>query len=173
MDFNQNYFEIFGLPVDYSVDLDLLADRYIELQREVHPDRFAAGTEQEKRLSMQWATILNTANTTLKSPLQRAIYLLELKEVTIAQNPALTPAFLMEQIELREELEEIESGDGDLDRLDDFRRRVKAVMAEVEAGFGRAIDADLAEAEQHVYELQFLTKLMASADQIEEKILDN
>lgn len=172
MDFNQNYFEIFGLPVDYSVDLDLLADRFIEMQKEVHPDRFAAGTEQEKRLSMQWATMLNTANTTLKNPLARAIYLLELKGVEIAHNPTLTPAFLMEQIELREELEEIESGEGDLDRLDGFKRRVVAVMAEVEAGFGESINTNTDAARQHVYELQFLTKLLMSANEIEEKLLD-
>ena len=62
MDFNQNYFEIFGLPIDFNVDMERLAERYRELQKELHPDRFAAGTEHEKRLSMQWSTLVNTAN---------------------------------------------------------------------------------------------------------------
>ena len=172
MDFNQNYFEIFGLPIDYLIDLDLLADRFIELQKEVHPDRFAAGTEQEKRLSMQWATMLNTASTTLKSPLSRAIYLLELKGVALEQNPTLTPAFLMEQIELREALEDIETGDGNLEQLDAFKADVNKVMKKSEVGFGESIDTNPDAATQHVYELQFMTKLLTAADQIEEKLLD-
>lgn len=173
VDFNQNYFEIFGLPVDFNVDADLLADRFIELQKEVHPDRFAAGTDQEKRLSMQWATMVNTAKTTLRHPLQRAIYILNLKGISIQDNPVLPPMFLMGQIELREELEDIESGDGGLDALDAFKVSVKKNMAGVESGFAESIETDTSAAEQHVYELQFLTKLLASAQIIEERLLDD
>ena len=97
MNLNQNYFELFGLPIEFRVDTDLLNDRYLELQKEVHPDNFAAGTDQEKRLSMQWATFINTANVTLKSPLARAIYLLELHGLQLKNNPELPPDFLMQQ----------------------------------------------------------------------------
>ena len=114
MDFNRNYFEIFGLPVDYAVAEGLLADRFLDLQKQVHPDRFAAGTDQEKRLAMQWATLVNTANETLRAPLPRAIYMLELRGVALKHNPALPPSFLMDQIDLREQLEEIEEDEGDL-----------------------------------------------------------
>ncbi|HXK57292.1 MAG TPA: hypothetical protein PLZ16_11665 [Gammaproteobacteria bacterium] len=53
LDFSKNYFELFGLPVGYIIDKVQLAERYRELQRVVHPDRFANASEQEKRLSMQ------------------------------------------------------------------------------------------------------------------------
>lgn len=172
MDFNQNYFEIFGLPVEYRLDTDLLADRFLDLQREVHPDRFAASPDQEKRLAMQWATLLNTAKETLKSPLSRAIYMLGLQGVELEENPVLPPEFLMEQIELREQLEEIEDGDGDLDSLDAFKKRLSSVMSDVQDGFNAAIDSDTKKAETIVYELQFLTRLMVSANRLEEKLLD-
>ena len=105
------------------MDLDLLADRFFELQKEVHPDRFASRPDQEKRLAMQWTTLINTASDTLKSPLKRAIYLLGLRGVELAENPQLPPEFLMEQIELRERLEEIETGDASLEELDGSRRK--------------------------------------------------
>ena len=172
MNFNQNYFEIFGLPVAYDVDLGLLSDRFLELQKEVHPDRFASRTEQEKRLAMQWATLLNSANDTLKSPLKRAIYLLQLEGVELEDNPQLPPEFLMEQIELREQLEDIEESDANLDELDAFKKEVKAVIASIERTFANSVADDLLQAETLVYEMQFLNKLLVSANQLEEKLLD-
>ena len=172
MDFNKNYFEIFGLPVDYAVDQGLLADRFLDLQKQVHPDRFAAGTDQEKRLAMQWATLVNTANETLRAPLPRAIYLLALSGIELEHNPTLPPALLMDQIDLREQLESIEEGKGSLEKLDSFRKKLEQLMNKVQAEFKESLDEDIGKAEQLVYELQFLFKLMASAKRLEEKLLD-
>lgn len=107
LDFSKNYFELFGLPMAFAVDRAELAERYRELQRAVHPDRFASGTEQEKRLSMQGASRINDAFETLKDPLLRAKYMLGLQGVDVERASANTsdPMFLMEQMELREELE--------------------------------------------------------------------
>ena len=175
MDFNRNYFEIFGLPVSFQMDLDLLADRYLALQKEIHPDNFAAGSDHEKRLSMQWATLINTANETLKNPLARAIYMLEMNGMGLAENPTLPPAFLMKQIELREELEELEQtaqGDSSLEGLDVFKGEVREIMRTVEGLFNDAIGVDAKKAEEAAYELQFLNKLLVAADHLEEKLLD-
>lgn len=171
MDFNQNYFELFGLPVSFDIDAGRLAEQYLDLQKEVHPDRFANATEHEKRLSMQWATLVNSAHATLKDSLKRAVYLLELKQVVLQHNPVLPPAFLMEQIELREQLEEIEDS-ASLEALDSFRREARQVKARIERDFALHLETDLSQAETAVYELQFISKLMASADHIEEKLLD-
>ncbi len=172
VDFKKNYFDIFGLPIGYSVDEQLLADRFLALQKEVHPDRFAARTDQEKRLAMQWATLVNTANETLKAPLPRALYLLTLRGIELEHNPTLPPAFLMEQIDLREQLEDIEEGEGNLEALAAFRKKMQQVMNEVQAEFSAALDEDPGKAEQVVYELQFLSRLMVSANRLEEKLLD-
>jgi len=172
VDLNKNYFEIFGLPVNYAVDQELLADRFLDLQKQVHPDRFAAGTDQEKRLAMQWATLVNTANETLRLPLPRAIYLLALSGINLEHNPTLPPEFLMDQIDLREQLESIEEGENNLEELDSFRKKMQQAINKVQAEFKESLDEDIGKAERLVYELQFLSKLLISANRLEEKMLD-
>ena len=107
MNLNQNHFELFGLPARFDVDLAQLDTRYRELQREVHPDRFAAAPDAERRVSMQLATRVNEAYQTLKSPLKRAVYILQLRGVDpkLETNTAMPSEFLMEQISWRERIE--------------------------------------------------------------------
>ena len=107
MNLNQNHFELFGLPARFAVDGASLEVRYRELQREVHPDRFAAAPESERRASMQLATRVNEAYQILKSPLRRAVYILQLRGVDpeFETNTAMPPEFLMEQMGWRERIE--------------------------------------------------------------------
>src|SRR6266513_1486552 len=107
MNLNQNHFELFGLPARFAVDAAALEGRYRELQREVHPDRFAAAPEPEQRVSMQLATRVNEAYQTLKSPLKRAVYILRLRGVDpeFETNTAMPPEFLVEQMAWRERIE--------------------------------------------------------------------
>jgi molecular chaperone HscB len=107
MNLNQNHFELFGLPARFDVDLAQLDTRYRDLQREVHPDRFAAAPDAERRVSMQLATRVNEAYQTLKSPLKRAVYILQLRGVDpkLETNTAMPSEFLMEQISWRERIE--------------------------------------------------------------------
>ena len=173
MDFKQNYFEIFQLPQVFDLDVKDLSERFLQLQKTIHPDKFVDASDKEKRLSMQWATQINEAYSTLKSALPRAIYLLGLEGEDMAHNPALEPAFLMQQIELREELEEIELGGTSLESLDEFKGEVEAVMKSLEAGFSNFYQGkDLAGAKQVVYKLQFMNKLLVAAHNVEEKLLD-
>jgi molecular chaperone HscB len=107
MNLNQNHFELFGLPARFAVDAAALEARYHEQQREVHPDRFAAAPDVERRVSMQLATRVNEAYQTLKSPLKRAVYILQLRGVDpkFETNTAMPPEFLMEQMSWRERIE--------------------------------------------------------------------
>jgi len=107
MNLNQNHFELFGLPARFAVDAAALEARYRELQREVHPDRFVAAPDAERRVSMQLATRVNEAYQTLKSPLKRAVYILRLRGVDpeFETNTAMPPEFLMEQMSWRERIE--------------------------------------------------------------------
>jgi molecular chaperone HscB len=169
----ENFFAIFQLPATYSVDTAILDSRYRELQRSVHPDRHVDASDQDKRLAMQWTTVVNEAYTTLGSPLKRAIYLLKMQQVDIEQNPVLEPAFLMSQIELREELESLGDGDEGLARLDVFKARLNEELKQLEADFRSQFEHDLAAAAQTtVYKMQFMVKLAAEADRLEEKLLD-
>jgi molecular chaperone HscB len=107
MNLKQNHFELFGLPARFAVDAAVLEARYHELQREVHPDRFAAAPDAERRVSMQLATRVNEAYQTLKSPLKRAVYILQLRGVDpkFETNTAMPSEFLLEQISWRERIE--------------------------------------------------------------------
>lgn len=174
MDFNQNYFEIFQLPVSFELDEDQLAARHRQLQSTVHPDKFVGATDHEKRLSLQWATQINSAYDTLRAPLPRAIYLLALKDVNIEDNPQLDPMFLMEQLELREQLEDIgeQAESAALTSLDAFKADVDVRMAGLQLEFAAHYEADAGAAEQAVYKLQFINKLRQAADHMEEKLLD-
>jgi molecular chaperone HscB len=173
VDLTASFFELFEFPVGYSIDSDTLSEKYLELQKATHPDRFASGSDQEKRLAAQMTARINEAYETLGHPLRLAIYLLEQESIEIEHNPTLDPMFLMEQIELREELEDIgESGEDGLPALDQFRVKGKAILAELEAEFADYYPDELKNAEQVVYKMQFIHKLLAEAKQLEERILD-
>ena len=89
----------------------------------MHPDRFASGTAAERRVAMQWATRANEAYTTLRSPQRRAAYLVERAGVPInaETNTAMPPAFLMQQMEWREALDEVRGDSAALDALSERR----------------------------------------------------
>src|SRR5258708_30152591 len=94
---DKNYFELFGLPAAFDLDVENLAARYRDLARATPPDRYASGSDFERRLAMQMTTLLNEAHRVLKDPICRAGYLLQLKGVTWPEGTAVTmpPAFLM------------------------------------------------------------------------------
>lgn len=133
----------------------------------MHPDRFASAGDAERRASMQWTTRVNEAYRTLRSPVQRAKYLLELEGVDVAfeTNTAMPPDFLMRQMELREALEA--AGDArDADALDALRASLRADKLELERALAEAIDArgDLTGAAGLTRKLMFLDKLDAEID---------
>jgi len=74
----QNYFELFNLPEKFQIDSLKLQKNYRTIQKEIHPDRFATSTENEKTQSMIKSTQVNDAYQTLKSPTKRAKYILSL-----------------------------------------------------------------------------------------------
>jgi molecular chaperone HscB len=104
----KNHFELFQMPVKFEIDAQQLDAAYREVQSRVHPDKFVTATDAEKRVAMQWATRANEAYQTLKNPLKRAMYLCEMNGVDLAteSNTNMPTAFLMQQIEWREALDE-------------------------------------------------------------------
>lgn len=103
-------FDIFGLPCQFELDSAALSASYLRLQSQTHPDRFANAGSHEKRLAVQWATRINEAYKRLQNPMERAIYWCELNgENPRGQQSNLPPALLMQQMDWREQLEEIES----------------------------------------------------------------
>jgi molecular chaperone HscB len=103
-----SHFDLFDLPAQFALDTATLDHAYRTVQAQVHPDRFAAAGDAQKRIAMQWATRTNEAYQTLRDPLRRARYLLSLRgiDVDAENNTAMEPAFLMQQMEWRENIED-------------------------------------------------------------------
>ena len=128
----QNHFDLFHLPARFTLDMGALDAAYRDVQGQVHPDRFVNATDAEKRVAMQWATRANEAYQTLKNPQKRARYLCELNGVDLQteSNTAMPMAFLMQQMEWREELGEARAAQG-----------CRCARSARRAGEGRAQDA--------------------------------
>ncbi|POP42494.1 co-chaperone HscB [Superficieibacter electus] len=169
-----DYFTLFGLPARYPVDIQALSARFQDLQRQFHPDKFASGTSAEQLAAVQKSATINQAWQTLRHPLMRAEYLLSLHGFDLAseQHTVRDTAFLMEQLELREALDEIEQAK-DETRLADFMKRVKQMIDERHQHMVEQLDREAWEtAADTVRKLRFLDKLQHSAEQLEEKLLD-
>lgn len=170
-DFSKNHFELFGLPVGFQIDTDELASRYRELQKVVHPDRFAAADAHSQRLSLQNATRVNEAFQTLKDPMRRAGYLLALRGIDVEQQTLDDPAFLMQQMEWREALAAIPTAEDPHGRLeamlDDIARLLRSQVAELALLLDDPSGEQLGSAAEAVQKMRFLNKLHSEAEAIE------
>ncbi len=164
MNLQASDFELFGLPQRFAQDRAELDRVWKELQREAHPDRFAAQGAAAQRTALQWSGRINEAYQRLKDPLRRAAYLCELAGVPTAaeSNTAMPPDFLMEQMEWRESLDDAQSGEA-LDALSD---RVLQRRREMLERIGRLLDGqdDAAAAAQQVRALMFIERFAADVE---------
>jgi len=172
----KNHFELFELPVSFEVDLETLALRYRELQRAVHPDRFANASEQEKCLSVQQAAQINEAFQVLKQPLSRARYLLELRGLPLDDtNTQMDPAFLMEQMEMREALAEVRGADDPFEALnrarDNIESREREIIETLQQAFMDGSQESLERAREQVRKMQFMQRLLGEVDDLEEDLV--
>ncbi|WP_353168650.1 co-chaperone HscB [Providencia sp.] len=170
-----DYFTLFGLTQNYAIDSEQLTQRFQDLQRQYHPDRFAASSEQEKMQALQKAATINAAYQSLRHPLKRAEYLLSLHgfDINNEQHTMHDTVFLMEQLELREELDNIENNANSLDLLVVFMKNVKKMQQDRNLLMVNELDAmQWEKAADTVRKLRFLDKLQQQAEQLEERLLD-
>jgi len=156
----QNHFQLFHLPQRFALDMAALDAAYHEVQNQAHPDRFAHASGAEKRVAMQWATRANEAYRTLKNPLKRATYLCELNGVDLQteSNTAMPGAFLMQQMEWREALDEVKES-RDSAALEQLEREIRTRYRDETARIGSLLDGgDFHAAAQAVRQLMFLEK---------------
>lgn len=177
LDLKQNYFALFGLPVTYALDRAVLDQRYRELQRLVHPDRFASATDQERRVAMQQATQINEGYRVLKDALARGRYLLELRghHFDDERSTHQDAAFLMEQMELREELTAVRDSQDPLGALGTIMRRITARLDALDVELAAALaqaDGVSETALTAVQRMQFFRKLAYEAEELEADLED-
>ncbi|MCC8365538.1 co-chaperone HscB [Xenorhabdus sp. PB61.4] len=171
-----DYFTLFGLPARYAIDRQQLATRYQELQRQFHPDRFANQPEREKTLALQQAATINDGYQTLKHPLKRAEYMLSQQGFNLSseQHTMQDTAFLMQQLELREELDTIEHSAEPDAALAGFSSRLNKMIKTRSEQMEQQLDAEQwSIAADTVRKLRFLDKLQQQVEQLEERLLDD
>jgi molecular chaperone HscB len=163
-------FELFGLARRFAQDRAAIDARWKELQREAHPDKFAAQGAAAQRVAMQWSVRINEASQRLKDPLKRAAYLCELRGAPIeAENNTAMPAeFLMEQMAWRESLEEADSAEA-LDLLDS---NLAAARQQVLQHIEQMLDAegDPKAAAQQVRALMFIERFSQDVERRREQL---
>src|SRR3954467_7890102 len=168
-----NHFDLFNLEPAYAVNGAALEQAYRDLQALIHPDRYAQAGDAERLASLQLTTRVNEAYRALKDPVQRARHILELRGVDVAfeTNTQMPTDFLMQQLELREELEgaTAKKDPADLDRL---RAGLSSAKKGLEKEIHAAIDNrhDYAGAAELVRKLMFLDRLDAEIDLAYEEI---
>ncbi|MBF8999140.1 MULTISPECIES: co-chaperone HscB [Vibrio] len=169
-----NYFELFGLPTQFTLDGSLLSSQFRELQKRFHPDNFASASERDRVMAVQKATEINDAYQVLKTPISRAEYLIELHGIELRgeQQTLQDPMFLMEQMELREELDAVAQSSDPESALFDFDGKVskmlKTYLATVEQQLN---EAQWEAAADTVRKLKFIAKLKNEIEKVEEKLL--
>ena len=167
------HYALFELQPSFRLDLDMLASRYRELARAVHPDRFADASEREQRTALERSASLNDAYQTLKSAPKRARYLLAMRGEVPLEVTVHDPEFLMQQMQWREELEDLQD-EADLAGVAVFKRRLKTAQDELNESFAACWDdaAQRDQAERLMRRMQFLDKLSYEVRQLEERLDD-
>jgi molecular chaperone HscB len=156
----EDHFALFQLKPVFAIDTAQLDAAYRELQARVHPDKFAAATDAEKRVAMQWATRANEAYQTLKHPLKRASYLCEMHGVDlgIESNTTMPTAFLMQQMTWREALDDARDA-RDLAALEALESELRAARTQQLQVIETHLDAgQFDQAGEQVRQLMFIEK---------------
>ncbi len=167
LNFAADHFTLFGLPRAQSLDLESLENSFRAVQAQVHPDKHAHAAAADRRLAMQWATRVNEAFQTLKSPGKRARYLLGLlgHDPQIESNTAMPMEFLVAQMELREAVLEARAA-ADEAGLEKVRTRLLHEIRDEYVRLAELIDVarDYAAAASLVRQLMFQEKLLNEID---------
>ena len=160
-------FALLGLPRRFQIDLKTLDERRKDLQRQTHPDRFAAQGAAAQRVAMQWSVRVNEAYQRLRDPIRRAAYLCELAGVSIdaERNTAMPPEFLMQQMQWREDLDDAQTPE----QIEALLDAVSAAQRQSEAQLAVLLDVqnDPQAASHVVRALMFIQRF---ADDIQDRL---
>lgn len=170
MNLQSDDFELMGLPRQFALDRATLDARWKDLQKQTHPDRFAGEGGVAQRVAMQWSVRINEAYQRLKNPLKRAAYLCELYGAPIRaeDNTAMPAAFLMQQMEWREALDDAATEE----QLDALEQEVIAVKRSMLQQCEQLLQSEQGaqEAVQTVRSLMFVERFAQDIDQRREQL---
>ena len=158
-----NYFELLGLEPSFALVESDLEQRYIRAQQDTHPDKMIARTAPERAAAIQRSMDINAAYDTLKSPLTRAQHLLALQNIHVnTENDTIKPpqTLLMEVMEIREQLQSIETPEQLQQAHKDIKKACNICTAQLQTAFDAP---DYNHAAELTIRLRYLGKLLEEA----------
>ena len=159
-----NAFALLGLEPRFDLDADAIERAFFERSKEVHADRFASAPAAERVAALSRSRALNDAYQAIKKPVARAEYLLARAGVVIGDNERLDPAFLMEILELREELAEARAA-GKLDAVGALQGQMAARRNAAVAALPALFAAnDLPAIKERLIVLRYLHRFLEECD---------
>lgn len=171
----KNPFDIFNLPINFELNKQLLSERYLKLQKQLHPDNFVTAEPFKQRLAIEQSADINEAFATLNNPVSRAeaIITLHTGQIPSIEEKSITDVtFLMQQLEWREKLEEIETTNDEA-ALSDFAKQVKAQTHLILTALSTHLKSEQwQQAALLCDKLRFMQKLTAEIERIEEKLFE-
>jgi len=174
-----NYFQIFGFSAQFALDVNQLAEFYQTLQKKVHPDKFAHASNQDQMIAVKKSTLINDAYQTLKNPLMRAQYLLELRESEQPNEQASFSdnSFLMRQMELHEMLDDVKHSNDIETAIFELSQELASGSADLFSTMHRQLDENTTEsnllAGDNLRKLKFYKKLQVDLDKLEDQLFDD
>ena len=171
-----NYFELFKLPFQFEIDLAAITETFRQLQREVHPDKFANAGERQQLLAVQRSAEVNDGYQTLKHPLSRAQYMLAQRGVDLRmeQQTLQDPAFLMQQMEYREQLEQLAQADDPDEAIEQFSAEIEFQTQQFYQQLQPLVSSEcqqqLQDAANLVRKLKFMHKLSDELSRLEDSL---
>lgn len=166
---NLTYFEIIGVPKHYNVSVTEVHNKYRELQKILHPDKFGNKSEKERELSEILSSLVNKAYSTLANPLKRGMYMLELDNVQIPEGTTnLNPEFLME---IMEKNEEIEAASKDKEKVIQLMQENKEVLDTLSKEAAEAFSAkDIERAKAILIRMKYYDSIEARLKKLKENL---
>uniref|UniRef100_A0A6B2LEW1 J domain-containing protein n=1 Tax=Arcella intermedia TaxID=1963864 RepID=A0A6B2LEW1_9EUKA len=158
-----SFFDFFSLPASFEIDTKLLQDRFRQLQKKLHPDRFTRKSEKERKFSQEQSSSLNTAYKILSHDLLRAQYMLKLRghDVLAEGKTLLDPELLAEVLEVREDLDNADTLQ-DIQKVSlDNQIKYSKIVKELAKNFA---ESDFDSAKKNTIHLQYISKIKEEAD---------
>ena len=155
---NMNYFELFELPVGFKIDKGKLAQKYFELQKKYHPDFFTQGTEHEQEQALEISSQLNKALKIFKNEEETIKYVLQLKGLLEEEEKyQLPPAFLMQMMELNEELSE-----NSAQQINELEKELYSIVQPIIENYDDATGttADLLKLKEYYFKKKYLQRIL-------------
>lgn len=170
-----NYFEILQLPIDFSVNQTDLNQRYKELLKATHPDKYSQGSQAEQSIAIVKTAQINDAYNCLRNPLLRAEHILQLygysceaEQVTIKD-----AQFLMSQMTWRESIQDLPNAANSREAFAQLEDKLTQELAHFNQQLEQCIQAkQWTQAQELVLKLKFMIKLQEELETIEDKMFE-